>query len=64
MGQAKKNRTRELQLQIGSRLLFRNIKKDLESQLALKQDGKLLDLLKSGVIAEVRSEKDAEKLLV
>ena len=64
MGQAKKNRTRELQLQIGSRLLFLNIKADLESQLARRRDGKLLDLLKEGVIAEVRSEKDAEKLFV
>jgi len=64
MGQAKKNRTRELQLQIGSKLLFNNIKKNLETQLAHRQDGKLLDLLKEGVIAEVRSEKDADKLLV
>ena len=64
MGQAKKNRTRELQLQIGSKLLFNNIKKNLETQLAHRQDSKLLDLLKEGVIAEVRSEHDAEKLLV
>jgi len=64
MGQAKKNRTRELQLQIDSKLLFNNIRKDLETKLAHRQDGKLLDLLKGGVIAEVRSEMDAEKLLV
>ncbi|HUS74290.1 MAG TPA: hypothetical protein VMY06_14615 [Sedimentisphaerales bacterium] len=64
MGQANKNRTRELQLQVGSRQLFHNIKKDLETQLAQRQDGKLLDLLNKGVIAEVRSDKDAEKLLV
>ena len=64
MGQANKNRTRDLQLQIGSRLLFHNIKKDLETQMARRQDGKLLDLLKSGVVAEVKSEKEAEKLLV
>ena len=64
MGQAKKNRARDLQLQIGSRLLTQNIKADLESQLARRQDGKLLDLLKEGVIAEVRSKIDADKLLV
>jgi len=64
MGQKNRNRTRESQLQVGSKLLTQNIKKDLETQLAQRQDGKLLDLLKEGVIAEVRSEREMQKVLV
>jgi hypothetical protein len=64
MGQANKNRTRESQLQICGKLLTQNIRADLEAQLAQKQDSNLLKLLKEGVIAEVRSEKEVDKLLV
>jgi len=64
MGQANKNRTRESQLQICGKLLTQNIKADLESKQAHRHESNLLELLKKGVIAEVRSEKEVKKLLV
>lgn len=64
MGQANKNRTRESQLQICGKLLAQNIRADLESRQAQRHESKLLELLKEGLIAEVRSEKEIEKLLV